>query len=202
MRMAGLMPPTAVYLQRWLDGLPINPPEATAKNAEELAQSSFAARASQKEAGRPEVWLEYGLGRAGDTVTVVLKLKNGAPTAGFFARINYLAGEAGMQFIVCEETWATAGWSAADHNTVDGEYGSILVSANASEALASDAAENLLELTFTLGAAAPASGPLPLLLSGFEVSDQYGVIPRFGIAQQPQRLPNEFNADLPMSRQC
>ena len=50
-------------------------------------------------------------------------------------------------------------------------------------------------MSFTLAPAASGSEAIPLVIAAFEVSDQYGVTPRYGVPEQPVIVASASDAD-------
>lgn len=168
----------STLIMRWVQGMDINPPSA-AKSAD-LALESFAAAGAvaAKADTNPTVWADepvVALNAQGD---VVVYISGAAPLAGFTLTAAYPAKE--VEFVAAAIGSDMPGDSLISTSyEITGEtndYGSLTVAVNATAATKAVGDAELVKLTFKRLAGDAAA--LPVVLTSFDMNDQYGHAPR------------------------
>ena len=171
-------PQDSTLILRWLQGLPLNPP-TNAKSAD-LALESFAAAGAvaTKADTQPTVWAEKPVVALDATEDVVVYISGASPLAGFTLTAAYPAKE--VEFVAATVGSAMPGDSLIsttyDITGDENEYGSLIVAVNASSATKAAGDAELVKLSFKRIAGAAAA--VPVVLTSFDMTDQYGQAPR------------------------
>ena len=171
-------PQDSTLIMRWVEGMDINPP--TAAKSADLALESFAAAGAvaTKADSQPTVWAEKPVVALNETADVTVYINGAAPLAGFILTAAYPAEE--VEFVS-----ATLGSDMPGDSLIStsfeitgerNEYGSLTVAVNATVATKATGDAELVLLTFKRIAGAAAG--VPVVLTSFDMNDQYGHAPR------------------------
>jgi len=168
----------STLIQRWLNGISINPTAAK----EELISTSFAVAGAEKSGATPNVVVGSASGDPGETVTVAVTMSDVPQLAGFEMTVAYPTGDEGLTYVSGSAVLGSA-LPGDDYDLVEnaGEAensanGWVSVAVSGPESMGKAGTAELVTLQFTIGASATQS--MPLVLVSFNQFDQYAHTPR------------------------
>lgn len=180
----------ATLILRWLQGMDITPAVPGTKAAEGLADVSFAAAGVAKTDTEAPVVSIATVTATGSSVAVPVTLANAGQMAGFSLVVTFPTGSAGLALAsaVLGADYASAGFEM-ETNIEDADgFGSVRIAATSSGSSRKSGETTLVTLNFTVGADVAGQATLPVRVSAFSLSDQYGFAPKFNAPLAPQSV--------------
>jgi hypothetical protein len=172
----------STLILRYLNGLPINPPQGN--KSDDLASVSFAAAGALAEAGKaegdqPTVWIEPAYASVDETVDMPVMINNASPLTGFSLTVSYDATQMQFENVALGSVLASGDYRLAFDYAIggdDNEYGQVTVAVTGTDpiAISSDAELLLMSFTRTNGDRAE----VPVRLTSFDGNDPFGHAPR------------------------
>lgn len=168
----------STLIMRWVEGMDINPP--TAAKSADLALESFAAAGAvaTKADTQPTVWAEKPAVALNEEADVTVYINGASPLAGFTLTAAYPAKE--VEFVAAALGSAMPGDSLLSTSfEITGEtndYGSLTVAVTGTSATKAAGDAELVKLTFKRISGVEAG--VPVVLTSFDMNDQYGHAPR------------------------